>query len=69
MTVLEEAKAHLATFGASHTECCGMPILRKVVAELERLETEAFAMSAGICEYRGGDKHGNPLCLKTGRSI
>lgn len=37
MTILEEAKAHLATYGAQHVECCGTPLIRKLVAELERL--------------------------------
>jgi hypothetical protein len=37
MTVLEEAKHHLATYGAAHTECCGTPLIRKLVAEMERL--------------------------------
>ncbi len=29
------------------------------------LEADAFKLAAGVCEYRGGNEHGNPLCLKT----
>lgn len=53
MTILEEAKQHLATYGAAHTECCGTPLIRKLVAEVERLGGEAK------CE---GCRQGLALC-------
>lgn len=33
-------------------------------ATIGKLETENFSLAAGVCEHRGGDEHGNPLCLK-----
>lgn len=36
MSLLEEAKAHMEKM-RDHTDCCGMPIFRRMVAELERL--------------------------------
>lgn len=32
---------------------------------LQKAEAECFRLAAGVCEYRGGNEHGNPLCLKT----
>ena len=34
-----------------------------------KLEAEGFEMSAGICEFRGGDEHGNPYCLMVEEGI
>lgn len=39
MTVLDEARKHLATYGAAHVECCGTPIVRKLVERVEWLES------------------------------
>lgn len=36
---------------------------------IEALEAERFKLSAGVCEHRSGDDHGNPLCLKTNSKI
>ncbi len=38
--------------------------LEKATVRICELETECFKLAAGVCEYRGGDEHGNPLCLK-----
>lgn len=32
-------------------------------------EAERSTLAAGVCEYRGGNEHGNPLCLKTNQLI
>ena len=40
MTLLEEAKAHMEK-RREHTDCCGVPVFRRMVAELERLQDEA----------------------------
>lgn len=40
-----------------------------LLAEIARLESECFALAAGTCSYRGGNEHGNPLCLKTNELI
>lgn len=45
MTLLEEARQHLEKM-REHTDCCGMPIFRRMVAELERRE-ELNARFAG----------------------
>lgn len=42
---------------------------RELLLEVRRLEAECFKLAAGVCEYRGGDDHGNPLCLKTQKPI
>lgn len=42
---------------------------RRLRRRYEALDAEAFRLAAGVCEYRGNDEHGNPMCLKTGRSI
>lgn len=39
MSVVEEARAWLEKM-KDHTDCCGTPIVRKLVAEIERLNTE-----------------------------
>jgi hypothetical protein len=36
---------------------------------IEALEAEGAKLSAGICEFRGGNEHGNPMCLATGKLI
>ena len=38
-------------------------------ARLTEMENECFKLSAGVCEYRSGDDHGNPLCLMIGKRI
>lgn len=42
---------------------------REAIAEIERLEAKCFALSVGVCEYRSGNEHGNPICLKTNQLI
>ena len=37
MTLLEEAKAHMEKM-REHTDCCGMPIFRRMVERVEILE-------------------------------
>ncbi len=37
--------------------------------EIDRLEDENFTLSAGVCEYRGGNEHGNPYCLMVHEDI
>ncbi len=44
-------------------------LMDQAADEIERLRTEAFTLAAGVCEYRGGNEHGNPLCLKTNQLI
>jgi hypothetical protein len=44
-------------------------LLHACADKIEQLEAECFSLSAGVCQYRGGDEHGNPLCLKTGVGI
>lgn len=46
-----------------------MAILDLLNHEIERLEAECFTLSAGVCRYRGGNEHGNPICLKTMQPI
>lgn len=36
---------------------------------IEALEAACFALSAGVCEHRSGDDHGNPYCLKSKTNI
>jgi hypothetical protein len=43
--------------------------IRDLLTEIDRLEKECFALSAGVCEHRSGNDHGNPLCLKTNELI
>ncbi len=54
--------------GGGHCQCpvCDVPDL---IDEIDRLRAECFKLSAGVCEYRGGNEHGNPLCLKTNQLI
>lgn len=49
MTLLEEAKAHMETM-REHTDCCGMPIFRRMVKEVESLQ----AALAPFAEFAGG---------------
>lgn len=41
---------------------CDIEIIAKLFAE-------CFMLSAGVCEYRSGNEHGNPICLATGELI
>lgn len=50
MTVLQEARQHLATFGAEHVQCCGTPILRKVTDALVREQNENCLLRAFVRE-------------------
>lgn len=43
--------------------------LHNAAEAIDRFEREAFKLSASVCEYRSGDEHGNPLCLKTNTPI
>lgn len=45
MTLLEEAKKHMQDM-REHEHCCGMPIFRRMVAELERMQS-ALALVNG----------------------
>lgn len=36
---------------------------------IAELEADGFKLSAGVCEFRGGNEHGNPMCLATGMLI
>lgn len=40
MTLLEEAKEHMEKM-SEHVDCCGMPIFRRMVAELEAFHAGA----------------------------
>ncbi len=51
MTVLEEAKQHLATYGAAHVECCGTPMVRKLVKVLEEALASLEAAADDKFEY------------------
>lgn len=33
------------------------------------MESECSTLAAGVCEFRGGNEHGNPICLKTNTII
>lgn len=44
-------------------------VCREAADEIERLRAENFALVAGVCEYRGGNEHGNAMCLKTKQLI
>ena len=44
-------------------------VLRTALEAIEFLLDEGSKLSAGVCEHRSGDDHGNPLCLATGKSI
>lgn len=37
--------------------------------KVEELEAQAFSLSAGVCEFRSGNEHGNAMCLATGDLI
>ncbi len=37
--------------------------------EIERLEAECFALSAGVCPHLKGNDHGNAYCGKTNELI
>lgn len=37
--------------------------------EIERLEAECFSLAAGACEWRGGNEHGNPICMHSNTLI
>jgi uncharacterized SAM-dependent methyltransferase len=39
---------------------------RRLRAALKALEDEAAMLSAGVCEHRLGNDHGNAYCGKTG---
>jgi hypothetical protein len=41
----------------------------RLTAQLAEREAECFKLAAGVCEYRSGDDHGNPLCLMVRRNI
>jgi len=38
-------------------------------ARIAEREDECFKLAAGVCEYRSGDDHGNPLCLMVRKPI
>ena len=40
-----------------------------LIARIRELEAENFTLAAGVCEYRSGDDHGNPYCLRWRASI
>ena len=41
----------------------------RLTAQLAEREAECFKLAAGVCEYRSGDDHGNPLCLMVRKPI
>jgi len=41
----------------------------RLTAQLAEREAECFNLAAGVCEYRSGDDHGNPLCLMVRKPI
>jgi len=41
----------------------------RLKAKVAELEAECFKLAAGVCEYRSGDDHGNPLCLMVRKNI
>ena len=41
----------------------------RMTAQLAEREAECFKLAAGVCEYRSGDDHGNPLCLMVRKPI
>ncbi len=43
--------------------------MEEAAKRIEELEAECFKLAAGVCEYRSGNDHGNPLCLKTNQLI
>lgn len=45
------------------------PLHKEAADRIEELEAECFKLAAGVCEHRGGNDHGNPLCLKTNQLI
>jgi len=49
------------TWGPAHYECA--------LVQLAEREAECFKLAAGVCEYRSGDDHGNPLCLMVRKNI
>ena len=44
-------------------------LISQLADALEAADAECFKLAAGVCEYRGGNEHGNPLCLKTNQLI
>jgi hypothetical protein len=47
MTVLEQARGWLEAMKA-HTDCCGTPVVRKLVAELEKANQQRQEMAYAI---------------------
>lgn len=35
-------------------------------SEIDRLEAECSTLAAGVCEWRGGNEHGNAICMQSG---
>jgi hypothetical protein len=62
-TVVQDNKyAHHMTIDIGDVDA---ELLDLVAKEIDGLRAENFTLAAGVCEYRGGNEHGNPLCLKT----
>lgn len=36
---------------------------------LDVIEAASASLSAGCCEHRGGNEHGNPICLRDGAAL
>jgi len=56
------------TWGPAHYECA-VRALAEREGRIAELEAECFKLAAGVCEYRSGDDHGNPLCLMVRKPI
>lgn len=56
--------------GVKHDDARAWPQYIKEARQIcELVDAECFKLAAGACEYRGGNDHGNPLCLKTNQPI
>lgn len=71
VTLVEELRNRIVETYGGHGTVLESPddLCVRAADEIERLEAECFKLSAGVCEYRGGNEHGNPLCLKTNQLI
>jgi len=56
------------TWGPAHYECA-LRALAEREGRIAELKAECFKLAAGVCEYRSGDDHGNPLCLMVRKNI
>lgn len=75
-TRIKEIKDSYAAFHAlkgvnalKHHYASTWTTIRDLLTEIDRLEKECFALSAGVCQHKLGNEHGNAYCGKTNELI